>query len=326
MYATAAGSLPGADFAGALRAMAELFPELVPWPELPARGVGSDLIGRALGLIDGLGFDLQPAGWRLTQHTGRDQRRAASQWRHDLDDAEEILQDFDGGLKVAIAGPWTLAACVERPMGDRLLADHGARREVAQALHAAALTLIAELRRRLPRVALTLQIDEPSVIAVAEGRIPTASGFGKHRGVEVAELSGVLRDLGELDVQSVLHCCAPGRWLPLARVAHFDGVAIDATLMTDSLSRDDLTAWLGEGHLLLAGVVDTATPVMQRTDDLVRRALELLRPLELDPDLVAAQTILSTACGLAGWDAADITPQLRALGKASSLVAEQLAR
>ena len=67
-----------------------------------------------------------------------------------LDDAEELLQGFDGVLKVGVAGPWTLAACVERFAGDRLLADHGARRELAQALAAGAEDLRGELSRRVP--------------------------------------------------------------------------------------------------------------------------------------------------------------------------------
>ena len=70
MLITAAGSLPGTDFRGALTAMAETLPEVLPLPELPARGVGSDMIGRALGLISGLGFDVQPAGWRLVASLG----------------------------------------------------------------------------------------------------------------------------------------------------------------------------------------------------------------------------------------------------------------
>ncbi|WP_077685532.1 hypothetical protein [Tessaracoccus aquimaris] len=117
MRVTAAGSLPGTDFRGALTAMTEALPEVLPLPELPARGVASQLVGRALGLIDGLGFDLQPAGWRLTPHSTAEQRRARAQWRNDLDDTEELLQGFDQTLKVGVAGPWTLAACVERPMG-----------------------------------------------------------------------------------------------------------------------------------------------------------------------------------------------------------------
>ena len=57
MRVTAAGSLPGDDFRGALAAMTEVLPEVLPLPELPARGVGSGMTGRALGIIDGLGFD-----------------------------------------------------------------------------------------------------------------------------------------------------------------------------------------------------------------------------------------------------------------------------
>ena len=41
MRVTAAGSLPGDDFRGALTAMTEVLPEVLPLPELPARGVGS---------------------------------------------------------------------------------------------------------------------------------------------------------------------------------------------------------------------------------------------------------------------------------------------
>ena len=47
---------------------------------------------------------------------------------------EELTQGFDGTLKVQVAGPWTLAATVERQRGDKVLADVGARRDLAQAL------------------------------------------------------------------------------------------------------------------------------------------------------------------------------------------------
>ena len=180
MYVTAAGSLPGEDFRGALSAMADVLGEVLPLPELPDRGLASGMVGRAVGIIDGLGFDVQPAGWRLTSAPGADQLCARAQWRRDLDDAEELLQDFDGVLKVGIAGPWTLAAAVERPRGDRLLADHGARREVAQALAEGWAQLRADLQRRIPGAEVLLQVDEPALVAVADGAIPTASGFGKH--------------------------------------------------------------------------------------------------------------------------------------------------
>lgn len=316
MRVTAAGSLPGTDFRGALTAMSEALPDVLPLPELPARGVASQMIGRALGLIDGLGFDLQPAGWRLTPHSTPEQRRAMAQWRSDLDDAEELLQGFDQTLKVAVAGPWTLAASVERPMGDRLLADHGARREVAQALVEGVEWLRGELGRRVPGASVLIQIDEPSLIAVADGAIPTASGFSKHRRVDPPELVAALEPLS---AEAWLHCCAPGRWLDVARRAGFAGVAVDARIV----DLDELARWVDEARQVALGVVRTDTGRPQGVDDLVRESLRVLRSVQVDP---YPGLLLGTACGLAGWEQRDVIPQLEALARAASLVEESLAR
>ncbi len=76
--ATGVGSMPGTDFAESLKIVLDKLPDLPHLPELPDRGVESAMIGRTLGLIAHLGFDLQPAGWRLTDAGGVDQRRARS--------------------------------------------------------------------------------------------------------------------------------------------------------------------------------------------------------------------------------------------------------
>ncbi len=315
MLITAAGSLPGTDFRGALTAMAEALPEVLPLPELPARGVGSDMIGRALGLVSGLGFDLQPAGWRLVPNPGADHRRAVAQWRRDLDDAEELLQGFDGVLKIGVAGPWTLASSVERPMGDRLLADHGARRELAQALLEGVAGLRAEVSRRVPGATVWVQIDEPSLLAVAEGRVPTASGFSRHRRVDMPALVEALRPLAD---GSWLHCCAPGRWVDVAQRAGFAGVSVDAALV----DLDELAQWRDEGRGLILGVVDTARGP-QTVDDLVRASLQVFRAIQVDS---LDGLLLGTACGLSGWRREDVSPQFEALRTAKALVEEQLAR
>lgn len=316
MRITAAGSLPGTDFRGALGAMSEALPDLLPLPELPGRGPQCRLVGRALGLIDGLGFDVQPAGWRLTPHSSADHRRAQAAWRQDLDDAEELLEGFDGVLKVGVGGPWTLAACVERPMGDRLLADHGARRELAQALAEGVARLRVELARRIPRCEVLIQVDEPSLVAVADGAIPTASGFSRHRQVDVPELVGALAPLAP----GVLHCCAPGAWLGWARSAGYGTVSVDAALV----DYDELARWLDEGRDVILGVVDTASGRVQSTDELVTRTLRVLRTLAIDD--AARHVVLGTACGLAGWSPRDVTTQLRALAAAAPLVEEALHR
>ncbi|MDQ6641445.1 MAG: methionine synthase, partial [Actinomycetota bacterium] len=96
-------------------------------PELPGRGAVADMVGRTLGLVTDLGADLQPAGWRLTDAAGMDQRRARSLLAQDLDCVEEhaaLLVEpgrDPGWFKTQVAGPWTLAATVEKPRGDRVL-------------------------------------------------------------------------------------------------------------------------------------------------------------------------------------------------------------
>ncbi|MDQ4085535.1 MAG: methionine synthase, partial [Actinomycetota bacterium] len=132
--ATGVGSMPGEDLAEAVRVVLGELTDLAHLPELPGRGAAASMTGRAVAVLADLGADLQPAGWRLTDAPGRDQRRARSLLAQDLDVLEEQAQGYQGAFKVQVAGPWTLAATVERPRGDRLLADHGARRELAQSL------------------------------------------------------------------------------------------------------------------------------------------------------------------------------------------------
>ncbi|MGH3357643.1 MAG: methionine synthase, partial [Nocardioidaceae bacterium] len=132
--ATGVGSMPGTDVHEAVRVAVGECPDLVFLPELPARGVAAGMIGRTAGLLVGLGVDLQPAGWRLTDASGIDHQRSVSLLGEDLDALEEHTQGYSGALKVQVVGPWTLAAAVERPRGDKVLGDHGARRELAQSL------------------------------------------------------------------------------------------------------------------------------------------------------------------------------------------------
>ena len=96
------------------------------------------MLSRAVAVLTELAADLQPAGWRLTggsdPRASLDQRRARSLLAEDLDVLEELADGYTGPLKLQLTGPWTLAATVELPRGDKVLADHGARRDLAEAL------------------------------------------------------------------------------------------------------------------------------------------------------------------------------------------------
>lgn len=142
--ATGVGSMPGGEtmaeadnaraYADAVRVVLGELPDLAHLPELPGRGAVATMTGRGLAVMAELGADLQPHGWRLTDAPGVDHRRARSLLAQDLDQVEEQAQDYDGVFKIQVAGPWTLAATVEKPRGDKVLSDHGARRELAEAL------------------------------------------------------------------------------------------------------------------------------------------------------------------------------------------------
>ena len=70
MRATALGSFPGTDMRATIRWVLGELDVLAPVPELPARGVGAQMIGRTTAVLAGLAADLQPGGWRLTDASG----------------------------------------------------------------------------------------------------------------------------------------------------------------------------------------------------------------------------------------------------------------
>ncbi len=296
--------MPGEDYAEAVRVVLGEVPDLPYLPELPERGATATMTGRALAMIGELGFDLQPAGWRLTDRPGLDHRRARSLLAHDLDVIEEQAQDLEGELKVQVAGPWTLAATVERPRGDRLLADHGARRELAQALAHGLTEHLRDIGRRLPGARLLVQVDEPALPAVLAGQIPTASAFGRHRVVHPPEASEALEWVfgaaAEADALPLAHCCAADVPVALLRDAGARGVSVDLAVL-GAAAYDEIGSLLDDGGRLLLGVVpavDTPEPPTER--QLVDRVARLCDMLGFASEEIADRLVLTPACGLSG--------------------------
>src|SRR5688500_4287257 len=119
------------------------------------------MVGRGTALLSGLSVDLQPSGWRLAGASGREHRQARAWLRSDLDQWEEHAQGYTGDLKMSFAGPWTLAASLEAPRGGVVIADSGARRDIAQSLTEGLADLVAEVIARLQPDNLVVQLDEP---------------------------------------------------------------------------------------------------------------------------------------------------------------------
>lgn len=303
MTATGVGSLPGDDIHDAIRMVLEETPDLPAIPELPDRGPIASMTGRTLAMITELGFDLQPAGWRLTDASGIDHRRAKSLLAQDLDALEELTSGYAGPLKLQVAGPWTLAATVERPRGDKILADVGARRELAQALALGIAEHIADVRRRVSG-ALVVQVDEPALPFVLAGQVPTASGFNRHRSVNPPLASEALEwafaAIADAEVEPIAHCCAADAPLALLRGAGASGLCLDATTLS-AAAYDEIGALLDSGQRLFLGIAPATDPESAPTERaLVDRVLRLLEMLGFDPGEVAGQLVLTPGCGLAG--------------------------
>ncbi|AXE38733.1 methionine synthase [Acidipropionibacterium virtanenii] len=329
MRATGIGSLPGDDFRGALAAMGECFPELVPVPELPARGPQAGIIGRAVATLVELPVELDAAGWRVSDAPDRAARSSRSLLRHDLDDIEEPLAGEPATLKIGLCGPLTLAASLHLKRGEAVLDDPSARRDVAASLAAGQGELAAELHHRMPAVTWVWQIDEPAAPAVLGGTIPTQSGLHRYPALDVhiagrdaAILVAGLREAGVGEI--AWHCCAPGiPWTMMADAGVDDAMIDVATLRTADLDR--CAEWLEAGRGLGLGLAPTGTRnAVSSADEMLDRLLGLVRTLGVDPALVADQGILTPACGLAGWSQSAASRQCSQVARAAELADEQL--
>jgi methionine synthase II (cobalamin-independent) len=296
--ATGVGSLPGTDPAEAVRTVLGELPGLPHLPELPARGAGADLIGRTAALLVDLAVDLTPAGWRLVPRPGIDLRRAREFLARDLDALHNAADGYAGPLKVQAAGPFTLAAGLERLRGERAIVDAGARRDLAQSLAEGLAAHVDAVRGRVPGAEVVVQLDEPALPAVLEGALPTVSGFGRLPALAApdveAELSAVV---SAVPGPVVLHCCAARLPWDLLRATGAAGISFDLGLVQDL---DAVGSAVDAGTHLVAGVVpgtDATLRAPKATGSRVRAWWnELGFAAEQLPDAVT----LTPTCGLAG--------------------------
>ncbi|MGK2308594.1 methionine synthase [Cutibacterium sp. V947] len=310
---------------GSLAAMAEIFDELIALPELPARGAGAQMVGRATAFLVDLPVDHGPGGWRLADATDHAARSARSLLRSDLDDLEEVLVDGEATVKISVAGPLTLATCLHLRAGESILADASALNDVTASLAEGISQLLTELRRRMPRVTWTMQVDEPAAPAVLSGAIPTQSGLYRHPAMEETTATQLWQTVvgGCDDVPVGMHCCGhPIPWSMACKA----GFATMWCEITDAMSLNCVAQWVESGGRLGMGVVDTMkVDQVPPVDRLIDRMLWLARRLQVDP-AVLRTGVLTPACGLAGWSRQAAAEVCRTVRRAADLVDEQLDR
>lgn len=323
--ATGVGSMPGQDPGEAVRVLLGELPGFVHLPELPARGVGADLIGRGAVFLADLPVDLQVSGWRFVDRPGRDLRQALDLLARDTDTLEDLAQGYAGALKLQVTGPWTLAGAVELHYGDKAVADPGAVRDLVQSLAEGVRRHVADIAGRLPDARIVLQLDEPSLPAVLAGRVPTASGFGTLRSVDTpvvrAGLAAVLSAATEAGaVRTVVHCCAARPPLDLFREAGAGALSFDLGRLKDA--DDALGAAVEAGATLFLGVVPGTDAELGPLGDTVTRVRRFWSRLGFAPDLLSGAVVLTPACGLAGASPAYARAALRRLREAGRAIAE----
>jgi methionine synthase II (cobalamin-independent) len=285
-------------------------------PELPARGPGADMIGRAAGLLADLAVDLQPMGWRFVDRAGHDAHRTSGLLRQDLDELAEAFDGYEGDLKVQIAGPWTLASSIWLHRGERSVVDAGATRDVIASLAEGLRLHLDEVAKLVPKADLVVQIDEPGLPSVLAGRLPTASGFGRIRAIDPTLAAEGLRDVVAAagDRHTVVHCCASDVPFVLLRDTGVRAVSVDIAVLTPK-AWESLAATVESGVDLWAGVIPTGdepTGVRAGARPGIRDRAARASVTEVIAPLVEAwrrvglplsdlsRVTLTPACGLAG--------------------------
>ena len=321
--ATGVGSMPGTDPAEATRTVLGELPDLPHLAELPERGPGADMIGRSTGFLVDLPVQLYAGRWQIAPRAGKDLRRTADLLERDLDQLTEQGQMFAGAVKVQAAGPWTMAASLDLPIGGRMLRDPGAVRDLTDSLAEGLRRHVADAQKRLPRATVLVQLDEPSLPAVIAGHVPTESGLSVYRAVDGPDAATGLRTVVDsAGAPVVVHCCAPEVPLPVIRDAGALAVSLDLSLVHEL---DPLGEALESGLGLFAGAVPTRPPASGRgpsSKDVAERVRSLWNRLGFPVARLPQQVVVTPACGLAGARMPYVRTALKACRDAGRRLAE----
>jgi len=331
--ATGVGSMPGTDVVQTCRMVFGELPDLPFLPELPGRGPGADMTGRAAALLVSMPVEITTRGWKLAVTPGRETSLAAGYWSQDLDTLEEVAEGFAGALKVQVCGPITLAATLELTRSlDPALSDPGALADLTDSLAEGVAAHVADVRRRVPAATVILQLDEPALPAALAGRVRTASGLNVVRAIEPMtasqRLGAVLAAVGA-GARTVVHCCAPDFPFPVITEAGAHGIGFDLSLLRNA-DVDPISELADAGLGLLAGALPTQAaqrlvsgpPLLPR--ETAESVTELWRKTGLAPERMASQLVITPACGLAGVSPAAARAALEHCREAARIAPEMI--
>ncbi|MEO6794837.1 MAG: methionine synthase [Mycobacterium sp.] len=303
---TGLGSWPGISARQAAEVVVgELGGSLAHLVELPARGVGADLIGRAGALLVDIAIDTAPRGYRLSARPGAVSRRAVSLLGEDTDALEEAwevagLRGSGHPVKVQAPGPLTLAAELELAGGHRVITDAGAVRDLAASLAEGLRVYRADLSRRLD-TPVVVQLDEPSLAAAVAGRLAGVTALSTVPAIDEAVATGLLDGCAETVGGEVLvHSCASGfPWNVLQR-SNIAALALDCTAVA-SADYDQIGAFVESGGTVVMGLVPPVAPARRQTvEELAAAVAAITDRIGLPRSVLGERVGISPVCGMAG--------------------------
>ncbi|MGB3353395.1 MAG: methionine synthase [Mycobacterium sp.] len=259
--ATGIGSWPGSSAREAAEVIVGELHHLPHLVELPGRGVGADLIGRAGAILVDISIDTVPRGYRIAPGRRSVTRRAVSFLDEDIDALEEAwekagLRGSGRTVKVQSPGPVTLAAHLELPGGHRALTDTGAVRDLTRSLAEGMAALRAQIARRLESD-VVVQFDEPSLPAALLGRLTGVSTLSPVHPVDEAVVTELLDEcVAVAGGEVAVHSCAAGLPWKLLQRSAIAAVSVDANTLT-AADLDGVGEFVESGRTVLLGAVPT---------------------------------------------------------------------
>jgi methionine synthase II (cobalamin-independent) len=266
-FATASGvgSWPGiAARQAAEVVVGELAGALAHIVELPARGVGADMLARAGALLVDVAIDTVPRGYRIVARPGAVTRRAISFLDEDMDALEEAweiagLRNTGRVVKVQATGPITLAAELELANGHRAITDPGALRDLAASLAEGMAVHRASMARRL-ETPVVVQFDEPSLPKALAGRLAGVTSLSPVAPLDEAVARGLLDQCAQtVGGDVLLHCCAPEVPWNMLQDSSFKGVSVDAGTL-GAADLDGIAAFVESDRTVMLGIVAATAP------------------------------------------------------------------
>ncbi len=321
---TGIGSLPHKSVTSAIRAVAELSPEVPFWPQLPQRSEREKAIGQGLGLVADL-IEPRNVGYGYEVKQGRIDSLLETLHRSagelPLANAvgfgafEEALASglFKGAVAVKgqIEGPITLSAYLFH-QGRPFLSDPDLFAAIA--FHVSQTICWQIDRLKSAGLPVLMFMDEPALCL--EG--PVASAISEEK--RLSALAVTLQDARIRGAYAGLHCCAAGPIERMLRVKpdilSFDAHADLDLFFADSHGRD----FVHQGGIVAYGIVPTRAELNAAdTASLFVRWLHAASQAG-DPQEFARRAMVTATCGLGLLDKSAVVESFRVAHSISKLI------